>query len=114
MIVQFVQFETSLTEDEVVAIAKERAPQFRAVPGLVQKLYLKLDKPNHYGGFHIWESREAMLAFRDSELARTIPKSYQVVAAPDVDIHELLFPLREEATFARQAAPAKPASRPSA
>ena len=35
MIVQFVQFETALSEDEVLAVAKERLPQFQAIPGLV-------------------------------------------------------------------------------
>ncbi len=100
MIVQFVQFETSLTEKEVMAVAEERAPQFRAISDLVQKFYLRLDKPNHYGGFYVWKSREAMLAFRESELAKTIPLAYKVVGAPDVDIHEMLFPLRAEGTFA--------------
>ena len=100
MIVQFVQFETSLTEDQVMTIAKERADMFRAIPGLVQKYYLKLDKPNHYGGFYIWKSREAMLAFRETELARTIPLAYKIVGAPDIEIHELRFPLRAEGTFA--------------
>lgn len=104
MFIQFVQFETTLTEAEVMAIAEERAPQFRAIEGLVQKFYLKLDKPNHYGGFYIWASREAMAAFRQSELARTIPSAYRVVGAPDVDIHELLFPLRDDAALGAEAA----------
>ncbi len=97
MIVQFVQFETALSEDQVMAIAKDRAPEFRAVPGLVQKYYLKLDKPNHYGGFYIWESREALMAFRQSDLAKSIPSAYQIIGAPDIDIHEMKFPLREAA-----------------
>jgi hypothetical protein len=96
MIIQFVQFETSLSEKEVLAIAKERAPQFRAIPDLVQKFYLKLDKPNHYGGFYVWKSRAAMLAYRESELARTIAAAYRVVGAPDVEVHEMLFQLRDE------------------
>ncbi|WP_343079181.1 hypothetical protein [Ostreiculturibacter nitratireducens] len=96
MIVQFVQFETTLTEEEVRAVAEERLPQFRAIPSLVQKYYLKLNKPNHYGGFYIWDSAEALAHFRSSELAKTIPGAYKVVGAPDVDVHELLFPLRNE------------------
>jgi hypothetical protein len=102
MIVQFVQFETSLSEDEIMAVAEERAPEFRAIPDLVQKFYLKLDKPNHYGGFYIWKSLEAMQAFRQSELAKSIPAAYGVIGAPDVDVHELLFPLREEGAFQPQ------------
>ena len=102
MIVQFVQFETPLSEEEVMAVAKERAPEFRAIPDLVQKFYLKLDKPNHYGGFYIWKSREAMLAYRESELAKSIPSAYKVVGTPVVDVHEVLFPLREEGVFKPQ------------
>ena len=96
MIVQFVQFETTLPEDEAIAVAKARLPQFKAIPGLVQKHYLKLDKPNHYGGFYIWRSEADMNAFRASELAKSIPSAFKVVGAPDVDIYEYMFPLRRE------------------
>jgi len=86
MIVQFVQFETSLSEKEVLAVAEERLPQFRAIPSLVQKYYLKLDKPDHYGGLYIWDSPEAMARYRDSDLAKSIPSAYKIVGAPDVRI----------------------------
>lgn len=95
MMIQFVQFETTLSEDEVRAVALERLPEFRAIPTLVQKYYLKLDKPNHYAGLYIWESAEALSAYRQSELAKSIPAAYKVVGAPDVGIHEVMFPLRD-------------------
>lgn len=97
MIVQFVRFESSLSEEEVMAAAKERAPQFRAIPSLIQKYYLKLDKPNHYGGFYIWESATALQEYRESALAKSIPAAYGVVGAPEVGIYEMLFPLRDDA-----------------
>jgi heme-degrading monooxygenase HmoA len=97
MIVQFVQFETSLSEEEVLAVANERLPQFRAIPSLVQKFYLKLAGENRYGGFYVWDSREAMAAFRESDLAKSIPAAYKIVGAPDVSVHEVLFPLRDMA-----------------
>lgn len=97
MIVQFVQFESSLSEKEVMATAEERRPEFQVIPSLVQKYYLKLARPNHYGGFYIWESPEALATFRDSTLAKTIPLAYKVVGAPDVGIHQVMFPLRPEA-----------------
>lgn len=100
MIVQMVQFETSLSEVDTIAKAKERLDQFRDVPGLVQKLYLKQHKPNHYCGFYIWRSREDMMAFRESDLAKSIPAAYKVVGAPDIDVLEMMFPLRETAEFA--------------
>jgi heme-degrading monooxygenase HmoA len=97
MIVQFVQFETDLSLEEITRVANERLPQFRALKGLRQKYYLKLATPNHYGGFYIWDSMEDLAAFRASELARTIPTAYRIKGAPVVDIHEMLFPLRPEA-----------------
>jgi len=94
MIVQFVQFETSLSQKELLAVAEERLPQFRAIPSLVQKYYVKLDKPNHYGGFYIWDSPEAMAKYRDSDLAKSIPSAYKIVGAPDIRVYEVVFPLR--------------------
>jgi hypothetical protein len=94
MIVQFVQFKTSLSEKEVLAVAEKRLPEFRAIPSLVQKYYLKLDKPNHYGGFYIWDSPEAMAKYRDSDLAKSIPSAYKIVGAPDIRVYEVVFPLR--------------------
>lgn len=95
MMIQFVQFESSLSEDEVRAVAMERLPEFRAIPTLVQKYYLKLDKPNHYAGLYIWESPEALAAYRASDLAKSIPAAYKIIGAPDVGIHEVMFPLRD-------------------
>ena len=94
MFAQFVQFETTLTEREALQVAHERAPAFRALPALVQKFYLKSTKPNHYGGLYLWDSAEAIAEFRQSEMARTIPAAYKVVGAPDVQIYEMMFPLR--------------------
>lgn len=106
MIVQFVQFESSLSEEEIMAVAKAREPGYAATPGLAQKFYLKLNKPNHFGGFLIWETREAMAASAKTELAKTIPSAYKVIGAPDVDIHELLFPLRQGVVYNRERATA--------
>lgn len=99
MIVQFVQFETSLSEEEIMAVAKAREPGYAATPGLAQKFYLKLNKPGHFGGILIWETRDAMAAFAETELARTIPSAYKVIGAPDVDVHDLLFPLHQGVVY---------------
>lgn len=96
MIIQFVQFETSLSEDEVLAVSRERFPRYQALPSLIQKYYLKLAKPNHYGGIMVWESPQALAEFRQSDLAKTIATAYRVVGAPDIGIHEVMFSLRDE------------------
>jgi len=97
MIIQIVKFETTLTEEEVVAVANERIERFRALPGLIQKYYIKLAEPNHYGGVYIWDSREAMATYRQSDLASSIAAAYKVKGAPTMEILETLFPLRNMA-----------------
>lgn len=96
MLIQTVQFESTLPEAEVLRRADERADAYRAVPGLVQKYYTRLDEPNHYGGVMLWESPEALAAFRETELSRTIPTTYGVKGAPRVQVLEVFDVLRNE------------------
>lgn len=95
MIVQFVSFESALSEAELLKVAQDRLERFRALPGLLQKTYVKLAEPNRYGGIYLWDSAESMKAFRESDLAATIPTAYQVVGAPKIEIMDALFQLRE-------------------
>ncbi len=97
MLVQFVQFESSLTDAEMWKVAEDRAPDYRATPGLIQKYYVKLDRPNCWGGIMIWESPAALAAFRESDLARTVAQAYHTVAPPQINVFEMMFPLRPEA-----------------
>ena len=95
MIIQLVRFETELSQEEVIAVANERIERFRALPGLVQKYYVKLGQLNHYGGIYIWDSRESMTTYRKSELAASIAQAYKVKGTPTVEVLESLFALRE-------------------
>jgi quinol monooxygenase YgiN len=95
MIFMTVKFETSLSEAEVIAVARERADQFRALPGLIQKYYVKLNEPGHFGGYYVWDSMESLRAYRESELASTIASAYKVVGTPEIEVLETLFPLRD-------------------
>ena len=95
MIIQIIKFESALTEDEVLELAQDRIDNFRALPGLLQKYYVKFDRPNYYGGVYIWDSKESMESFSGSALAESIPAAYKVVGTPDVDISEGLFQLRD-------------------
>jgi hypothetical protein len=47
----------------------------------------------------IWENPQAMQAFRESDLARSVPSAYGVIGAPDVDIYELLYPLHRRVVY---------------
>lgn len=96
MIIQVVKFRPGLTDEEVRATMNERAPQFRALPGLLQKYYMREEATGEYAGFYFWDSAESLQAFRASELARTIPQAYQAQGTPRVETFEELFTLRPE------------------
>ena len=95
MIIQIVKFESALSEEQVMKIAEERLEQFRALPGLLQKYYVKLGQANHYGGVYVWDSMESLSAYRESDLAAGIPAAYQVKGPPTIEILEGLFQLRD-------------------
>ncbi|WP_167605317.1 YdhR family protein [Maribellus sediminis] len=91
---QIVRLKTKLSEEEMLKIAHEREPQFMAIPGLVQKYYVKMGNPGEFGGIYIWDSRESLTEFRQSELAATIAKAYGAIEPPSVEIVDIMFDLR--------------------
>jgi len=95
MILQTVTFSSGLSEEELLRIARQRVPQFLAIPGLLQKYYVKGNEPGQYRGVYIWDSVESLEEFRHSDLAASIPTAYQVLAPPKVERMEILFPLRD-------------------
>ena len=96
MHILLVKFHSSLPDDEVRRNLHERLPLFRAVPGLIQKYYAVESASGDYVGVYLFESEQALLAYRSSDLAKSIPPVYQAVAPPRVEILELLYPLRPE------------------
>jgi hypothetical protein len=95
MIVQMYKVKSRRPEEEVRRIMRERAPRFRAQLGLVQKYYGYEASTGMHTGIYVWESAEAMAAFREGELEASIPAAYQLEAPPRVEVFELIFPLRE-------------------
>ena len=94
-VMQIVKIKTELTEAEFFEAAKKREPRFKAIDGIVQKYYFKLDEPGAYGGVYIWDSRESLKAFKETELAKTIGEAYKVIEKPSVEIVDIMFQLRE-------------------
>ena len=94
MIMQTVKLKTSLSEEELLRIAEERLPQFQAIPGLVQKYYVRCAGEGEYAGVYLWDTMESLRAYRESELAKSIPTAYQLIEPPVVEVGEVLFPLR--------------------
>ncbi|MHA2252458.1 MAG: hypothetical protein ACXAD7_18975, partial [Candidatus Kariarchaeaceae archaeon] len=82
MFIQFVKFASNLTEDELLKKVEERKPQFEHLAGLRQKYYVREPATGEYGGIYVWESKEAMLEFQQSELAKSIIAAYEVNGQP--------------------------------
>ena len=94
MIIQIIRLRSDLSEEALLKTAQERAPQFKALKGLIQKYYVRREGPGAYAGIYVWESKEAMMAYKTSDLAATIPEAYQITGPPEIEIMEGLFQLR--------------------
>ena len=96
MILQIIKLKSNLPEEELLGKAREREPQFKAIPGLIQKYYVKTKEPGLYGGIYVWDSPESLQSFRNSDLAKSIPEAYEIVEAPNVEIMDIMFQLRND------------------
>ena len=90
--VLFVRIRSGLDAEEFDRRLAERRPRFRDVPGLVQKIYGRDEATGDVCGIYFFESDEALAAFRETELAQTIPTAYE---AADVrrEVYDVLYPL---------------------
>ena len=91
-----VRFRSKLTLDQVTKIMDERAPEFRALEGLQQKYYLQDTATGEYAGLYLWESQEALAAYRESELRASIAKAYQAEGKPRVEVYRVVKTLRDD------------------
>ena len=91
----FVRIKSDVDLEELDRRLNERRPNFLEVPGLIQKIYGRDEATGDTCGIYFFESREALEAFRQTELAKTIPTAYE---ATDIrrEVYEVLFPLKPE------------------
>lgn len=94
-VILFVRVQSDLQFEELQRRLMERKPAFLEVPGLIQKVYGRDPATGDACGIYFFESREALAAFRDTDLAKTIADAYE---ATDVrrEVFEVLFPLRPD------------------
>lgn len=93
--VLFVRIKSDLDPKELDRRLLERRPRFHDVPGLVQKIYGRDKSTGDVCGIYFFEDESALLAFRETELAQTIPTAYE---AKEVrrEVYEVLYPLHPE------------------
>jgi hypothetical protein len=89
-----VRFRSHLSRDEVLRVAEERAPEFRALTGLAQKYYLGAVGQDEYAGLYLWESPADLGKFAESELRAAISDVYQMDGEPRIEAYEVITQLR--------------------
>jgi len=91
----FVRIKSKLDSEEIDRRLLERRPRFLEVPGLVQKFYGRDEATGDVCGIYFFESESALAAFRETELAKTIPTAYE---AKEIrrEVYDVLYPLRPE------------------
>lgn len=94
MILQIIKLKSDLPEEELLKRAKERESNFKSIPGLLQKYYVKTSKEGEYGGIYIWDSVQSQQNYQKSDLAKSIPSAYAINEAPDAEIMDIIFQLR--------------------
>jgi heme-degrading monooxygenase HmoA len=97
-LILLVRFRSALSLDEVTKVIEERADQFRKLPGLQQKHYLRDATTGEYAGLYLWESPDHLAAYQASELRATIAEAYHVVGEPRVEAYQVVKTLREDLT----------------
>lgn len=94
-VILYVRVKSALEPGELERRAAERKPRFREVPGLIQKIYGRDESTGDACGIYFFKDRDALTAFRNSELAQTIAKAYEATEVRP-EVYEVMYPLHPE------------------
>jgi heme-degrading monooxygenase HmoA len=69
MHIQIVNFGLEgISEEQYSEQVESVAPAFANLPGLVSKTWLANEETNTYGGVYVWRDREAMEAYKETDI----------------------------------------------
>jgi len=91
MHVQIINFELQdLSEEDYFRVCDELAPAYAAVPGLLSKVWLADSDAGSYDGVYLWESRQAMEEFAQTELFNSVATHPNLagITSTDFDVLE--------------------------
>ena len=86
--------KSSLPHDELTRRYQERMPEFRDVPGLLQKYYAYDSSTDEWAGIYIWESEGSAAAYLESDLRKSIPSAYELTQPPRIERFPIIDVLR--------------------
>lgn len=87
--------KSKLSREELERRYKVRMPEFRKVPGLVQKYYSYDEAADEWAGIYLWESEEALAAYLESDLKKSIAETYELTAPPKIQRLPIIDTLRK-------------------
>ncbi|MHA2284018.1 MAG: YdhR family protein [Promethearchaeota archaeon] len=88
-------FETGLKIEDLVKTSNERFEKFLHVKGLLQKFYISDRNSNQIGGVYVFDSKENLEAFRESELSKSTSETYKFLGPEDARFYNISRTLRE-------------------
>ena len=85
---------SKLSHEELERRYKDRMPDFRALPGLIQKYYSYDDSTKEWAGIYLWDSEASLAAYLSSDLRKSIPSAYELTEPPRIDRFPIVDVLR--------------------
>jgi len=79
-----------ISEEDYHGLAETIAPAFSDLPGLVSKTWLADAETNTYGGAYVWQDREAMEAYKQTDIYKGMQANphFKNIAVKDFAVME--------------------------
>jgi heme-degrading monooxygenase HmoA len=77
-------YKSGLSMDEILERFRKRSDKYRNVKGLMQKLYVRDESTGRVGGIYVFDSKENLEAFMNSDLEKSIDEAYKFVEPPTI------------------------------
>ncbi len=87
-------FKSNLPYEEIERISEERKDEYRQVSGLINKMYVEEKDTGKYGGIFKFDSQDSLLAFRESDLAKSTEDAYKFIEPPEIRVFNIAKQLR--------------------
>lgn len=89
-------FKSGLPMEEIMEVVKSREDRYREVKGLLQKHYVIDNTTDKKGGVFIFDSKESLKAFKESDLSKSTAEAYKFIEPPEIKVLEVMKNLREQ------------------
>jgi hypothetical protein len=96
MEILIILFKSGLPREEIMKIVESREHRYREVKGLVQKHYVEDIKTGKLGGVFIFDSKESLNRFKESDLSKSTAEAYKFTEPAEIKVLEVIKNLREE------------------